>query len=315
MIFPKEHKATVAACFQSYDDDVVVLQLDQKFLPNGVEMAILGTAEESVDNPFKSFGYRRLANYQGLPAAGKIIDFAECPEDRQLQADPLMLNSQHIDSGMSGGAVLDMERDLVVGAIAETWDSGTSLKDRDTSFAVDSLVLTFAPMHLSVTDMPPPQPTQPQPGSSIQAREATAVSQPGIKLNNAPPPLPEWVGRVELLHNLDEDWQERFEGKIEHLEEIPAPTAAEPKYDRVRRVLRRYDEHLTEAERQFLEVFSAFRLPVPEAALEPVFGHKSRPPNPPSLGGTRFQSPPAPLTPQSWGELEDASLFYSGVGI
>ncbi len=187
----KAHKATVAACFQSYEDDVVVLQLDSQFLPDGVEMAILGTAEKSAGNPFKSFGYRRLASYQGLPAEGKIIDLAECPPDRVLQADPVMLDSKHIDSGMSGGAVLDTERDLVIGAIAETWDSEERLKDRDTSFAVDSLVLTFDPMRLSVTDMPPPQATTPQ---------------PRIYLNNAPPPLKEWVGRAKFLETLDEDW-------------------------------------------------------------------------------------------------------------
>jgi tetratricopeptide (TPR) repeat protein len=39
-------------------------------------------------------------------------------------------------------------------------------------------------------------------------------------------------------------------------------------------------------------------------------GH--RPPSPPSLGGTGVQSPPAPLTPQFWGELAGASLFDKG---
>ena len=448
--------------------------MDQEFLPDGVEKAYLGTAKDSADNRFKSFGYRRLADYQGLPAEGRIIDFAECPEDRNLQADPVMLNSQHIDSGMSGGAVLDIERNLVVGVIAETWDSAGNLKDRDTSFAVDSLVLTFNPMCLSAQDMPP-QPTELQPESNIEENLAAAVSQPGIKFNNAPPPLDEWVGRKEFLQNLDQDWQDserlitgligfggegkssitrrwlddllendslnqpksvfwwgfyentsvdeffeavltflvegidpnslpsakvkaqvinamlkngrylfildglevlqhqdgddygllknidlrdwlrdfvagkhesfcmissraplldlidfttythrdverlsvnegrdllrklgvkgtdaeiekvvqewdgyalvlsllgsylvdRFEGQIEHLKDIPVPTADEQKYDRVRRVLRRYDEHLTEDEWEFLEIFSAFRLPVTEAALEPVFGQKS----------------------------------------
>ncbi|MEM9271641.1 MAG: trypsin-like peptidase domain-containing protein [Cyanobacteria bacterium P01_F01_bin.143] len=471
----KSHKAYVSCFFQNYNDDVVILQLDQEFLPDKVEVAILGTANKSADNRFRSFGYRRLVNYQGLPANGDIIGTAERPKDRKLQADPVMLNSQNIDSGMSGAAVLDIKRDLVIGVIAETWDSKGRLKDRDTSFAVDSLVLTFNPMCLPVHDVPPPQQTELQPESDIE-ENLTAVSQPETKFNNEPPPLKEWVGRKEFLQNLDQDWQDserlitgligfggegkssltrrwlddlldnsslpqpkgvfwwgfyentnvdqffeallkfmsdgqinpstfsstqmkakvitsflgsgryllvldglevlqhqngddygllknidlrdwlrdfaagghksfcmissraplldlidfttythrdverlsinegrdllrkikvkgtdaqleqvvqewdgyalvlsllgsylvdRFEGKIEHLKDIPVPTADEPKYDRVRRVLRRYDEHLTEEEGEFLEIFSAFRLPVPEAALEPVFGQDS----------------------------------------
>ena len=85
----------------------------------------------------------------------------------------------------------------------------------------------------------------------------------------------EWDGYALVLSLLGSYLVDRFEGKIEHLKEIPVPTADEPKYDRVRRVLRRYDEHLKEEEREFLEIFSAFRLPVPESALEPVFGQNS----------------------------------------
>ncbi|GBO55789.1 hypothetical protein APA_3939 [Pseudanabaena sp. lw0831] len=40
----------------------------------------------------------------------------------------------------------------------------------------------------------------------------------------------------------------------------------------MRRVLRRYDEHLSEAEREVMESFSAFRLPVKEAALADLGG-------------------------------------------
>jgi tetratricopeptide (TPR) repeat protein len=46
-------------------------------------------------------------------------------------------------------------------------------------------------------------------------------------------------------------------------------------YDRVSRVLRRYDSHLTPKEREFLEVFSAFRIPVPLEALKQVLKAES----------------------------------------
>jgi len=52
---------------------------------------------------------------------------------------------------------------------------------------------------------------------------------------------------------------------------FPSPTAEEPRYERVHRVLRRYDEHLTAEEREFLKLFSVFRLPVQESAFEKVF--------------------------------------------
>ena len=53
---------------------------------------------------------------------------------------------------------------------------------------------------------------------------------------------------------------------------FPLPTADEPRYERVHRVLRRYDEHLSKEEREFLKLFSVFRLPVQESAFEKVFG-------------------------------------------
>ncbi|WP_414756547.1 trypsin-like peptidase domain-containing protein [Anabaena sp. CCY 9910] len=200
----KAHTATVTACFFDHDDDVVVLQLDTATLPDGIEPAILGMAEGSAGNKFRSFGYRRLKDYQGLPAHGEIVDFAESPETLILHSDPVMLNSQHIDSGMSGSAVLDIERNLVVGVIAETWDSGTSEKDRDTSFAVDCRVLTFDPMCLPLADAPP----TPQPTINANPTGEQPVSQPGIisNLNNAPAPLEEWVGRADFLKTLNQDW-------------------------------------------------------------------------------------------------------------
>ncbi|MBD2252463.1 tetratricopeptide repeat protein [Nostoc parmelioides FACHB-3921] len=200
----KAHTATVTACFLDHDDDVVVLQLDTATLPDGIEPAILGMAEGSAGNKFRSFGYRRLQNYQGLPAHGEIVDFAESPETRILHSDPVMLNSQHIDSGMSGSAVLDIERNLVVGVIAETWDSGESEKDRDTSFAVDCRVLAFDPMCLPLADAP----STPQPTINSNPTGEQPVSQPGIisNLNNAPAPLEEWVGRADFLKTLNQDW-------------------------------------------------------------------------------------------------------------
>jgi tetratricopeptide (TPR) repeat protein len=64
---------------------------------------------------------------------------------------------------------------------------------------------------------------------------------------------------------------ERYSGDVAHIADLPAPTMNEPRYERVHRVLRRYDEHLTDAEREFLKLFSAFRTPVNESAFDKVF--------------------------------------------
>ncbi|MGD9100898.1 MAG: serine protease, partial [Anaerolineae bacterium] len=61
-------------------------------------------------------------------------------------------------------------------------------------------------------------------------------------------------------------------GDVSKMDEIPPPTADEPRYERVHRVLRRYDEHLTDTERDFLTLFSAFRTPVHVSAFDKVFG-------------------------------------------
>ncbi len=505
----KSHRARVVGCFSEYDDDVVLLQLvgDTVFL-SPEKIAVLGTVDESYNNnnPFRSYGYGKLEKSKQISiyVQGEIMGHIEIEQsyDNRLQVNPVELRTRDIRPGVSGAPVLDTKRNLVVGIIAKRYNPGDSSVNDQFGWAVDAQVLSFSPMNLALQDVSVFEGSAPQLPSELEKPEGKPVLQPGINLNNAPPPLKEWVGRAEFLQNLDEDWTDpqrlitgligfggegkssltrrwlekllrnrnsffpqpkgvfwwgfydkssvdeffealltflvegidpnslpsakvkaqvinamlksgrylfvldglevlqhqdgddygllksvdlrdwlrefaavghesfclissraplldlidfttythrdverltvdegrdllrklgvigtdaelkkvvqewdgyalvlsllgsylvdRFEGKIEHLKDIRAPTEAEPKYDRVRRVLRRYDEHLTEEERKFLEVFSAFRLPVPESALEPVFGHdspqqspESSPPSPPNLGGTRFQSPPS----------------------
>jgi tetratricopeptide (TPR) repeat protein len=81
----------------------------------------------------------------------------------------------------------------------------------------------------------------------------------------------DWNGHALTLSILAAYLVDRYQGDIKHLANIPVPTANEPRYERVHRLLRRYDEHLTQEEREFLKLFSVFRLPVQESALEKVF--------------------------------------------
>ncbi len=500
----KAYRARVVACFPQYDDDVVLLQLVEGASPLAPEqVAVLGTADESEGHTFRSYGYRRLESYIAGRADGKILGDLEPPEGRELQVDPVQLDSSHINSGMSGSAVLDVERNLVVGIISETWFPDESLKDFGTAWAVNARVLTFNPMNLSVQDMPFPKQLAPQP-KPVEPAEGDALPRPGVALNNTPPPLEEWVGREELLKGLDADWLDtqsccvtgligfggegksslarrwldnlrqnstlpqpdgifwwgfneknnpdeffeaaltfisskqlnpsqfpsasaqahliaamlskgrylfildgleelqhqegdnyglltnsavreflsyfaagghtsfclitsrapvldlidyttythrdvdrlslgeglallrkigvqgsdealgkvvqdwdghaltlsllgaylvdRYEGKVEHISDIPAPNSDEPLYERVRRVLHRYDEHLTEAERAFLTIFSAFRLPVKKSAFAAVFQAKA--------GSNTLKKPIAALNDTTFSEMVGRLVNY-----
>jgi tetratricopeptide (TPR) repeat protein len=81
----------------------------------------------------------------------------------------------------------------------------------------------------------------------------------------------DWDGYALVLSLLGTYLVERFAGDVGAIGEIAVPLAREAKYDCVRRVLQRYDEHLSEAEREVMECFSAFRLPVKATALEVVW--------------------------------------------
>ena len=202
----KARRATVARCFPQHDDDVVLLQLTGGAAPLAPEqIAALGKAEPSAGNPFRSYGYRPLGEYEAGYAYGIILGCVECPEGLSLQADPVQLQSQHIALGMSGSAVLDTERNLVVGVISDTWFPDPTLKDHDTAWAVNARVLTFDPINLPLRDEPLPKRPAPQPKTDVEAARA-AVAPEGIAWNNAPAPLEEWVGREDLLDAITRDW-------------------------------------------------------------------------------------------------------------
>jgi tetratricopeptide (TPR) repeat protein len=203
----KRRRAKVMACFPEYDDDIVLLQLVDGLAPLAPEqIPVLGTAEDSEGHPFRSYGYRPLGGHEVGWAYGKILGCVECPEELSLRAEPLHLQSQHIAPGMSGAPVLDVERNLVVGIISETWFPDKSLKDRDTAWAVDVRVLTFPPFQFSIQNEPFPMRAAPQPKTDMDRARAQVAPKLSIAWNNAPAPIPEWVGRAELLKEISVDW-------------------------------------------------------------------------------------------------------------
>jgi tetratricopeptide (TPR) repeat protein len=471
----KARSATITRCFPQHDDDVVLLTLQGGTTPLGPEqIAVIGAADQSVGHEFLSFGYSPMGPYPSTRADGKILGEVDPPDGKTLLLDPIELKSREIDRGFSGAAVLDVERNLIVGLIAERWFSGnTPIKD-DIGWGVNARVLTLDPLNLPISDVPFQKKPAPQPRTDVAQARAAVPAQLGVMLDGAPEPLQEWVGRAELLQSITADWAsgskhitgligfggegksslarkwvedicrgdprvahppeavfwwnfydrpsvddffesalkfmsgdridprqipsanlraqiigamlgkgrylfvfdglevmqhnegdqygllkssdlrefltffadpknasfalitsrapltdlrayatyahrevdrlsaaegrdllrkigvkgsdsaldkvvsdwdgpaltlsligaylvDKYQGDVTHMADLPAPTADEPRYQRVPRVLRRYDEHLTEAERAFLTLFSAFRTPVPEDAFEKVF--------------------------------------------
>ena len=204
----KLRHAVVVGRLRGYDDDLVVLQLQDSPLPPQARVAIMGRAADSVDRQelsrFKSFGFRRLQKYQGLPAEGQIIGFALAPSELRLLGRPLVLESQHVDSGMSGAPVLDVMRNLVIGVIAQTWDSGGRSSDRDTAFAVDAAVAAAA--ELAIVLRPDDLPFEVVPEPQIPIGPLPALRD--VELSGAPPAQAHWIGRASLIDALTADWRD-----------------------------------------------------------------------------------------------------------
>ncbi|PZO41728.1 MAG: serine protease [Pseudanabaena frigida] len=203
-------QARVIGCFKDCDDDVVMLQLEDEnssfILPSNMHPARIAGADESEGNPFLSYGYKRLEKYRAGRAEGKILGEVESPDNVVLQHNPIQLKSSEINGGMSGAAVLDVERDRVVGIISETWFPDETGKDRDTAWAVNVRVLALPPIALSISNENGVTETDIVPMETAPMTDNIAMSTLKQKLVNAPPIFDEWVGRVELLQALDEDW-------------------------------------------------------------------------------------------------------------
>jgi tetratricopeptide (TPR) repeat protein len=209
----QERRAHLIASFPDHHDDIVMLQLIDGTIPlEDEQFPVLGSAKESQrDAKFITYGYRRLAKYQGLAGGGEIVSAIERPAEYNLHAEPIQLRSKEIDRGMSGAAVLDLNRNLVVGVISETADlqkpwRKVNFADRDTSIAVDAIVLELSPFNLSIADKPQPLRPGPQLKFDLRQAESAAASEPGDFLEGAPSHLSEWTGRAELLRTLDSAW-------------------------------------------------------------------------------------------------------------
>ncbi|MBE2267117.1 MAG: trypsin-like peptidase domain-containing protein, partial [Anaerolinea sp.] len=208
----KPQTATITACFAQHADDVVLLKLNAPLSPlEPGKYARIYRADQSDGNPFRSYGYRRLDRYDAAYAWGEIGGSIGAPEDEIWQAEPLQLDSPHIDRGMSGAAVLDMELNLVVGIIAQTWYPNESGKDQSTAFGVNAHVLTLPPLLVEAYTGELPYPRQagqtPKLTDEQEQQVKSAPTPAPADLSRAPNVLPEWVGRADLLTTLHADYR------------------------------------------------------------------------------------------------------------
>ncbi|PKN94697.1 MAG: hypothetical protein CVU44_02490 [Chloroflexi bacterium HGW-Chloroflexi-6] len=128
----------------SYEKDVALLRVIS--LPQGIPFLPLGNAAGSAGHDFYAYGYAIVADVQGIGARGKIVDIVD--NGRLVQ-----LTSQEPDHGMSGGPVLDEQRQVVVGMISKgkgVIDSDQSVRNLQTTFAIsmDSIANTCTVLKL-----------------------------------------------------------------------------------------------------------------------------------------------------------------------
>ena len=191
------------------EDDLVLLKLTGgPIAPERVGR--FGPADASAEHPFRSFGFRRRDEYLGLHAKGSIE--GHVPSPRRFLVEPVQLESRDLDSGMSGAAVFDVERNLVIGFVFQVWEPGQSAKDRDLAFAVDAAVLGSSP----VRDLLVPAVLEPDPlaGPELDQAIGEVISAPaedaaqvGWAMQTAPDNLGVFVGREQELGFIEQAWQ------------------------------------------------------------------------------------------------------------
>jgi hypothetical protein len=173
-------------------------------------VGICGPAGDAEEKAFRSFGFRQRGEYRGLMARGIIETHVD--SERHFLKQPLQLRSADLDSGMSGAAVLDIERNLVVGFVFQVWDY-PSQKDRDLAFAVDAGLLAHSPLcnSIVVTALPLEATAQPVVHRAIKLPENPDQSINDVQSSALPPPdhLGTFVGREELLSKLRSAWADQ----------------------------------------------------------------------------------------------------------
>jgi hypothetical protein len=205
----EDREAQVSWHATEFEDDLVLLELAGGPVPPE-RVGKCGPADASDEHRFRSFGFRRRDEYLGLHAKGSIE--GHVPSPRHFLVEPVQLESRDLDSGMSGAAVFDVERNLVVGFVFQVWEPGGSSKDRDLAFAVDAAVLAPSPAgELLISTV---LKHDPMAGPELDQAISMAIFAPagrtvraGWAVETAPDNLGVFVGREDELHVIEQTWQ------------------------------------------------------------------------------------------------------------
>ncbi|MBD2077814.1 serine protease [Phormidium sp. FACHB-592] len=81
----------------------------------------------------------------------------------------------------------------------------------------------------------------------------------------------DWDGHALTLILIGAYLVEHFQGNATFIKDIPLPASSEERYEKVSRVLNRYNEYLDKEEQKGVELLSTFRLPIPKSVLSSFF--------------------------------------------
>jgi hypothetical protein len=127
-------------------------------------------------------------------------------EENRFHKEPLLLESNQLNAGMSGAGVLDIKDNLIVGIVSHTNIPDESGRDQNTSFGVDARVLPLPPFGLPFRTEPLLKGLAPEPKFDKKEAEAAVFIKDKYSWNSAPTVLAEWTGRDDLLAQITEDW-------------------------------------------------------------------------------------------------------------
>jgi tetratricopeptide (TPR) repeat protein len=213
--FPRANRgfqAHVAAFLPKHEDDVVILQIQDLDVPFGREqVAAIGAASGSEGNRFRSYGYSRLGSIAGRYVPGTIMGPVEGNADlgASLLLELVQLHTRDIRPGASGAAVLDDQRNLVVGIITSRWNPGGASEDDDIGWATDAGILSHAPFdfHLRANDVP--LLVAPQSDLKVDASQMRVFRAGSDRIGELDIPSSQaesFVDREDLLQAISTDW-------------------------------------------------------------------------------------------------------------
>lgn len=204
-------QARIAAYRDEYRDDLVLLQLRDGPPPlEARQIAVLGDAAESRQHAFRAYGYQRALNGVAGYVQGHIGAAVEAPDDAVVSEDPVQLDCESPHHEMSGAAILDADRNLVVGILSTFGADGHGSR---AAWAINASVLHDAPFDLPHCALPAQDDEESWFGEEAR-RSPTAPENHGAEgtaghftWKHAPALLREWVGRSELLERIRDDWR------------------------------------------------------------------------------------------------------------